>query len=110
MLLAIDIGNTNVVVGLWPGGDDPDTEELCATWRLASARERTADEWQTVLQPLLAGALGDAGRVSAVIISSVVPAISRAINQWAHTQLGIEPLVVSPDLELGIHVRTDAPY
>ncbi len=110
MLLAIDIGNTNVVVGLWPGGGDPDTEELCATWRLASTRERTADEWHAVLQPLLANELGDTGRVSAIIVSSVVPVISRAIHQWARTRLGIEPLIVSPDLELGIHVRTDAPY
>lgn len=110
MLLAFDIGNTNVVVGLWPGGDDPSHEEICATWRFASVRERTPDEWHVVLQPLVLGALGPAGRVTGVIISSVVPAITRAIHRWTLDRLGIEPLMVSSDLSLGIQVRTDAPH
>ncbi len=110
MLLTIDIGNTNVVVGLWPGGEDPGQETLCATWRFASVRDRTPDEWHAVLQPLVLGTLGPAERISGVIVSSVVPAITKAIDRWAHDRLGIDPLHVSADLELGIQVRTDAPH
>lgn len=110
MLLTIDVGNTNVVVGLWPGGEDPAREEICASWRFASVRERTPDEWHAVFEPLVLAALGETGHISGVVMSSVVPAITRAIHRWARDRLGFEPLHVSPDLELGIQVRTDAPH
>ncbi|HEY8446550.1 MAG TPA: type III pantothenate kinase [Thermomicrobiales bacterium] len=109
MLLTIDIGNTTTAFGLWPDGDDPETEHPLSRWRLSSARERTADEWRSLVEPHLAAALAPGEQVRGVVVSSVVPAITDAINRLVESWLGVPPLLITPDLDLGIQVRTDAP-
>lgn len=105
MLLTIDVGNTNTVVGLAPLGEEP----FLAVWRLASRRDRTSDEWFALLRPLLDVVNGELRRVQGVAISSVVPAITASIQEFALRYLEIDALIASVDLRLGITVKTDAP-
>jgi type III pantothenate kinase len=105
MLLAIDVGNTNAVFGVF----GPEASDATAIWRLTSRRDRTDDEWFALLHPLLAEKDLDARSIDAVVLSSVVPAIGEALTRTARKRFGVEPLVVGPRLDLGIVVRTDAP-
>ncbi len=104
MLLAIDIGNTNIVLGLWNG------QNWIARWRLRTIRERTVDEFGIYLR----GLLQDEKEVSIsgikrIIISSVVPQITRSLTDACRLYLHCEPLIMSTDLSLGIQNRTDVP-
>lgn len=105
MLLAIDVGNTNAVFGLFAD----DAPEPAAVWRLTSRRDRTADEWFALLVPLFAAGSISTDRVDSVVLSTVVPAIGQTLIRLASERFGIEMLVVRPDLDLGITVGTDVP-
>lgn len=105
MLLAIDVGNTNAVFGLFGA----DASEATVVWRLTSRRDRTDDEWFALLRPLLTERDIGAAGIDAVVVSSVVPAIGEALVQLSRRRFGVEPLVVSPLLDLGIVVRTEVP-
>jgi type III pantothenate kinase len=105
MLLAIDVGNTNAVFGVF----GPDASEATTIWRLTSRRDRTDDEWFALLRSLLAETDLDAGSIDAVVLSSVVPAIGEALVRTMRRRFGVEPLVVGPHLDLGIVVGTEAP-
>lgn len=106
MLLAIDIGNTNAVFGVF----GPDASDPVAVWRLTSRRDQTDDEWYAHLRPLLAEADLSLSAFEAVVLSSVVPAAGEALVRTARGRFGVEPLVVGPQLDLGIVVRTEAPH
>jgi type III pantothenate kinase len=106
VLLAIDVGNTNTVFGLFRPGDSPPPE----IWRLPSRRDRTDDEWFALLSPLLVAGGFDSADVGAAVLSSVVPAIGDALIRLVRERFGVEPLVIGPELDLGIVVRTDAPH
>jgi len=103
MLLAIDVGNTNTVLGMMPGSGDP-----VAVWRLSSRQERTSDEWRGLLDPIL-GPHVDAGNVDAAILGSVVPAVSGPLTTLCREWMGVEPLIVSSNLELGISLGQAEP-
>jgi type III pantothenate kinase len=105
MLLAIDVGNTNAVFGLYVG----DEADPAAIWRLASQRERTDDEWFALLVPLFEASGLRPQEVTGVVLSTVVPAIGSALARASRTRLGLEPVVVGPGLDLGITVRTEVP-
>lgn len=105
MLLLVDIGNTNTVFGL----GDPGDETPVASWRLSSARDRTADEWFSLLAPLLSGEGIEPQVIDGMILSSVVPAIGKAMIDFGRRYLDIEPLVVGPHLDLGICIDVDHP-
>lgn len=96
MLLAIDVGNTNTVLGLMPERGDP-----VRTWRLSSRQERTADEWRGLLDPILAPHV-NAGEIDGAILGSVVPAVTGPLMTLCLQWLGIEPIIVSSSLTLGI--------
>jgi type III pantothenate kinase len=105
MLLAIDVGNTIAVFGLFVAGDPGPA----AIWRLTSRRDRTDDEWFALLTPLFAASGFAPKDVEGVVLSTVVPAIGTALVRACRARLGVEPLVVGPGLDLGITVRTEAP-
>lgn len=105
MLLAIDAGNTNVVFGLFRS----ETDTPVVTWRLASRRDRTADEWFALLTPLLASQSAGPNSITGAIVSSVVPSISDSLVLAMETRFDVAAMVVSVDLDLGITVRTDVP-
>lgn len=104
MLLAIDVGNTNTVLGMMPEAGDP-----VAVWRLSSRQERTSDEWRGLLDPIL-GPFVAAGSVDAAILGSVVPAVTGPLTSLCRQWIDVEPLVVSSDLELGISLGHIEPH
>src|SRR6478752_2783707 len=98
MLLAVDLGNTNVVLGLYDG------ERLLHTFRVATVRTRTEDEYAALLQQLLALRNLSAQSVSAAIIASVVPQLTDVMVSAIRQAVGREPLIVGPGIETGISV------
>ena len=102
MLLAIDIGNTNVTLGLWDG------QTWANQWRLRTDRARTADEYGIMLKMLLHEA-EVATAVSRVAMSSVVPPLTAVFTQLIERYLNLTPLRVNAALDTGIAIRTDNP-
>jgi type III pantothenate kinase len=103
MLMVIDVGNTNTVLGLYRG------EELTHNWRLATQRERTADEWGILIRTLFnLGEMAN-GIVSAIVISSVVPPARPALEEMAVRYFGIQPLFIEPTMNLGMPVLYNPP-
>ena len=103
MLLAIDVGNTNTVLGLMPDIGDP-----AQSWRLSSRQERTADEWRGLLDPVLSPHVRN-GEIDAAIIGSVVPAVTGPLAALCRQWLGVEPIIVNASLDLGITLGQKEP-
>ncbi len=102
MFLAIDVGNTNVHIGLAAGLTGPWER----TFRFSSERDRTADEWHALLDVHFELVECSDCRIA---MCSVVPAISRSLTQFLEDRFGEPPLLVSSQLDLGIEVATDQP-
>ena len=102
MFLAIDVGNTNVHIGLTSDLNGP----WLRTFRFSAAHDRTADEWHALLDTHLEAI--DCIRCQ-VAMCSVVPAISRSLTDYIGQSFGVAPLVVSSRLSLGIDVATEQP-
>ena len=101
-LLVVDAGNTNIVLGVYRG------DELVSSWRLATARERTADEYGILARQLVGDGL-HAGLAGA-IVASVVPPLNSAIAFMIRKYFGgIEPLFVEPGVKTGIAIHVDNP-
>lgn len=102
MLLAIDIGNTNIVLGVWDGS------QWRATWRLRTVTDLTADELGITLKGLLREhKLKDA--ITRLILSSVVPQLTQTFVTVSQRYLKLEPLLVTTHLDLGIENKTELP-
>ncbi|HXF57666.1 MAG TPA: type III pantothenate kinase [Actinomycetota bacterium] len=104
MLLAIDIGNTQTVVGVFRG------EELRHHWRMATRPERTADE----LALLLGGFLEQEGmsfsrEITGVVVASVVPDQTQALREMVRRYFHFRPVVVEPGVRTGMPILTDNP-
>src|SRR5664279_5401194 len=103
MLLAIDIGNTNIALGLFEG------KTLRADWRLETRAGRTGDEYAALIATLF-GLRGMAlASVDAVAISSVVPPALLPMEQLCRRHLGIEPLIVGPGTKTGMPILYENP-
>lgn len=102
MLLAIDIGNTQVALGIWNG------EEWLHEWRLRTIQERTSDEYGILVMSLLERS-GLADSIDAVILTSVVPPLTMTFKQLSQNYLDIDPIIVDSDLQTGITIQTDNP-
>jgi len=98
MLLAIDIGNTHTVIGVYDG------ETLVADWRLASVTHRTADENWLTIKSFCLDARIDPARITAVGISSVVPDLTFVYEHLARKHFHVEPLTISGTLDLGMRI------
>ncbi len=103
MLLTIDIGNTNLTLGLYNG------ETLESRWRLATDHERMPDEYGLQMLGLLLNARRDTGELDGICLSSVVPPITGRILSACKEYLHLEPLVVHAGLKTGIHILYDDP-
>jgi len=103
MLLVIDVGNTNTVLGVYRD------EEMLHCWRLTTARDRTADEWGVLIRTLFNLADLADGTVSGIAISSVVPPARPALEEMALRYLGIQPLFIEPTMDLGMPVLYKPP-
>jgi type III pantothenate kinase len=103
MLLAIDVGNTNIVYGLFDG------ERLVHKFRVESARGRTADEYAVVLQSLLNMHGVVPASVDAAIVASVVPSLTEAMLRLAHSACGRDAIVVGPGIRSGMAILIENP-
>lgn len=103
MLLAIDIGNTNVCVGLLEG------EKLVQHWRIATRRSDTSDECAAILRSLLQLAELTPDCVDDAIVSCVVPPLLPIYERTVQKSFGIRPLVVGPGIRTGMPLRVDNP-
>ncbi len=103
MLLVLDIGNTNVVLGLYDGA------RLVVHWRLATDKERTADEYAVTVLQLFALAGIVPAAVEGAVISSVVPPLTPTFVSLCQGRFGVAPLVVGPETDTGIVVRYEPP-
>ncbi len=103
MLLVIDVGNTNTVVGVWDG------QRLVHHWRLGSARERSSDEYGVLVDQLLASTGLKLREMESAAMSCVVPPLEWVFVNMLADYCGIEPLVVGPGIKTGLKIRYDNP-
>jgi type III pantothenate kinase len=103
MLIAIDVGNTQTVMGLFEG------EELVDSWRLSTVRDRTADEYRLYLAGLLRQDGYRLEDVDGVALSSVVPVAKAAMIQVAEEMIQGELVVVGPGVRTGMPINIDNP-
>ncbi len=103
MLLALDVGNTNITIGAFQGAS------LTGHWRLRTIREQTADEWGILMRNLFSLSSLDLSEVHGVIISSVVPAVDQPLNAMAERYFNREPLYVNYATDIGIKINYDNP-
>ena len=102
-LLAIDIGNTSIAIGVYAGND------LEATFRVASDGENLPDEYALLLAGLLRGRGIEPESVDSAILSSTVPPLTSVFREVARQCFGVEALVVGPGVRTGVRVRYDNP-
>ncbi|MGC8783549.1 MAG: type III pantothenate kinase [Armatimonadota bacterium] len=103
MLLALDVGNTNIVVGVF------EEQRLVQHWRVRTDRDRTADEHGLLMTHLLQYATLSPESIDGVIISSVVPPMTDALQGMARRFFHVEPIFVSHELDLGVPIRYHDP-
>lgn len=103
MLLAIDVGNTNIVLGGYEG------EQLRASWRAATDAARTADEYAVLLDGFFSHAGFTLHDVSAVALSSVVPALTVTFEELARKYFQVAPIIVGPGIRTGIKILYENP-
>jgi type III pantothenate kinase len=109
LLLAVDISNTGIKFGLYPlHGDNSDA--LRARWRIATSREKTADEYAMLLVSLCQHSGLRLEDISAVILASVVPQLTPVFYDLSVRYLDGEPIVVSHETNLGIRLLVDNPW
>ncbi|MFZ2489599.1 MAG: type III pantothenate kinase [Anaerolineae bacterium] len=103
MLLVIDIGNTNITLGLYEG------DKLGPRWRLATAHDRMPDEYGLQFLGLLTHAGIDLRDVTGLCMASVVPSLTNKIQDTCRDYLRQEPLVVTTGVKTGVRIRVDYP-
>ena len=103
MLLAIDVGNTNTVIGAFEGAT------LRNHWRLQTNQSRTADEYGILLRQLFELNGMDPGTVNAVAISSVVPPLALTLEQMSVRYFKVKPMFVGPGVKTGMPILYENP-
>ena len=103
MLLAVDIGNTNITMGVF------DDDDLAAKWRIATDASRLADEYALMVNQLLPYRGLSPAKVSAVAVCSVVPPLTPTFVELCRANFGVEPLVVGAGTRTGIRILYDNP-
>jgi type III pantothenate kinase len=98
MLLAVDIGNTNIALGVFDGKD------LIQHWKIRSEQGKTSDEYEIILLNLLSLADLEVKSILSVIISSVVPPLTPVFQNLSQDFLNVNPLVVGPGLKTGMPI------
>src|SRR5438552_16044332 len=102
-LLAADVGNTNVVLGAYDGA------KLVSTWRTATRQDQTEDELAVMVDALLGREDLSLDEVAALVLGSVVPALTPAFTRLAERYLDRPALVIGPGGQTGVPLRVDNP-
>lgn len=103
MILCIDIGNTNIKYGVFDG------KSLIASFRVASKRSSTADEYGVIVRDLLESASIDKTQIEGIIMSSVIPQLNYTMEHMCEYYFAKKPVVVGPGIKTGLNVRVDSP-
>ncbi len=103
MLLALDVGNTNLTIGAFDG------PKLADHWRLSTVHEQTADEWGILLRNIFALSGLDLNHVDGMIISSVVPPLDSSLAQMAQRYFSRQPVFVTHQTDTGMPIRYENP-
>ncbi len=103
MLLVVDIGNTNIVIGLYQ------EDNLIFNWRIMTDRDKTSDEFAMLFQNLLDSKDIPRNSIQAIIVSNVVPPLASAMEQMCKNYFHIDPLLVGPKINLGMTIKYDNP-
>jgi type III pantothenate kinase len=103
VLLAVDVGNTEITIGVFEG------QELAQHWRAATVAERTADEHALLLGGFLAQEGLSLADADGVVVSSVVPRLTQALREMIRRYCQVEPLIVEPGVRTGLPILTDNP-
>lgn len=122
MLLVIDVGNTNTVLGVFarvakvsqaqPAGDQDETpryERLVANWRVATSRTSTVDEYGVLFRNLFSMAGLESKGIHGIVISSVVPPLDPVLRQVCERYFNLRPLYIEPGVKTGMPVHYDNP-
>jgi type III pantothenate kinase len=119
MLLVIDVGNTNTVLGVFERvahrqGDDVTTdparyERLVANWRVGSHLTRTVDEYGVIFRNLFSMDHLEVSDVQGIVISSVVPPLDSVLRQVCERYFNVKPLFIEPGIKTGMQVLYDNP-
>ena len=103
MLLALDVGNTNTVIGVF------EDKTLLQHWRLSTRRDGTCDEYASLIKGLFDFSGLEFRRISAVILSSVVPPLQGPLEEMARQYFGVEAMVVGPGMRTGMPILYESP-
>ncbi|MEK7377958.1 MAG: type III pantothenate kinase [Candidatus Binatota bacterium] len=103
MLLAIDIGNSNIVLGVYEG------KKLVTHWRLLTDAERTADEYGVLISYLVSAHSIHRDQIDAIIASCVVPPMLGMVQELGEKFFGMSPLIVGPGVKTGMPILYDSP-
>src|SRR5246500_1139349 len=119
MLLVIDVGNTNTVLGVFAGvadvqpggdaGDPPRFKRLLANWRVATSRTSTVDEYGVLFRNLFSMAGLEAKGIHGIVVSSVVPPLDPILRQVCERYFNLRPLFIEPGVKTGMPVHYDNP-
>lgn len=104
MLLVVDVGNTNTVLGVYDG------KKLLHHWRLSTRREATVDEYGILGRNLFSLAQLDTTKITAIIIASVVPPLDPVLKQMAEQYFHLKPMCVEPGIKTGLVVKYEPPH
>jgi type III pantothenate kinase len=103
MILAVDVGNTHTVIGLYQG------KKLTRHWRLLTEAERTADEYGVLLRSLFVASELNFSAVEGIVVSCVVPPMTNVVSELAQKYFHMQPLVVGPGIKTGMPILYDNP-
>ncbi len=103
MILAVDIGNTNIVIGVYDG------DKIVGNWRMVTRSEKTSDEYGIFILNLLDHNNIDNKKIKSAIVSSVVPNVMHSFENALRKYFGIDPIIVGPGIKTGITISTDNP-
>lgn len=103
MLLCIDVGNTNITIGVYDGDD------LICNYRMNTKVRRTSDEYGFMLESFLRNASIDKSQIEGVVVSSVVPKVMHSFRNGIVKFIGLEPLVIGPGVRTGVSVQLENP-
>ena len=103
MLFVIDVGNTNIVLGVYDG------EAFKHHWRIETYRNRTGDEYGMVIKSLFDYVGLSFSDIKGIIISSVVPPIMASLERMCQNYFHVKPLIVGPGTKTGLNIKSDNP-
>ncbi|MBK8792857.1 MAG: type III pantothenate kinase [Holophaga sp.] len=107
-LLAVDVGNTNIVLGVFDLSKGPEAP-LVHSWRLATSRERTVDEYGLSSFALLRHCGIDPDQIQHVVVSSVVPPMHPVLDAWIKVYFHADALWIEPGIKTGLKLLIDNP-